>query len=134
MRQARYRSLRRFARRKKGMTLTEIMIVVIIIAMVSAAAVGIFVNRLRAAEETTAQTDARTVATTVEQYLIENRGSDCPDMQELVDSGFMNERRRTTDPWGNDFVIECHDDTATVISSGRDGQSGTDDDISSDEE
>lgn len=132
MRQLQYRTFRRVIRRRKGMTLTEIMIVVIIMALISAAVGGVVINRLRSAEENTARTDARTIADQVINYVAENPGADCPDMDELVSSGFIDEDRRVKDPWDNDFTIECQGDDITVMSPGRDGQMGSEDDISSD--
>lgn len=121
---------RRIVRRKKGMTLTEIMIVVIIIALISATAVGVYINRMRAAEDETARTDSRRVADTVMQYLVENRGAECPSAEELVEAGYLSQRGRTTDPWGHEWTIDCSGDEPVVTSPGRD-EADPEDDVSS---
>jgi general secretion pathway protein G len=114
-------------RRQAGMTLVEIMIVVIIMALI-ATAVGVAVlPRLKQARIDSTRTDARTVAGAVEMYVGQN--SECPTMEALVQEGFVNSSTRTTDAWDNAFQINCEGDSIEVVSAGPDGQMGTDDDI-----
>lgn len=111
------------------MTLVEIMIVVIIMAMI-AAAVGVAVlPRLNQARIEQARTDAQAVRGAVEMYLAQNPSADCPTVQELVSERMLNASSRTRDPWDHEFAIECEGDDVTVISAGPDGQMGTEDDI-----
>lgn len=125
------RRLRRRARRlrREGMTLVEIMIVVIIMAMI-AAAVGVAVlPRLNEARIEQARTDAQSVRGAVEMYLASNPSADCPSVQELVDERILNASSRTRDPWDNEFSIECEGEDILVVSGGPDGQMGTEDDV-----
>lgn len=116
-------------RRRAGMTLVEIMIVVIIMALI-ATAVGVAVlPRLQQARIDSTRTDARTVSGAVEMYVAENPGGGCPDMDDLVQGGFLNNNTRTTDAWDNAFAIECNGTDISVTSAGPDGQMGTEDDI-----
>ena len=120
---------RRDPRRQHGMTLVEIMIVVIIMALI-ATAVGVAVlPRLKQARIDSTRTDARTVASAVEMYVAENPGGDCPGMEDLTSGGYINSSARTADAWDNGFSIECDGDDIIVISAGPDGQMGTEDDI-----
>lgn len=127
-------SLRRVIRRKDprrqhGMTLVEIMIVVIIMALI-ATAVGVAVlPRLKQARIDSTRSDAQTVRSAVQMYVSENPGGDCPGMEDLTSGGYIDSSRRTADAWDNDFVVECSGDDVTVISAGPDGQMGTEDDI-----
>jgi general secretion pathway protein G len=119
------KNLRR--RRRAGMTLVEIMIVVIIMALI-ATAVGVAVlPRLKQARIDSTRTDARTVAGAVEMYVAQN--SDCPSMDDLVREGFINSATRTTDAWDNAFQISCDGEEVTVVSNGPDGQPNTEDDV-----
>jgi general secretion pathway protein G len=116
-------------RARQGMTLVEIMIVVIIMAMI-AAAVGVAVlPRLQDARIEQARTDSQSIRGAVEMYLAQNPSADCPNVDELVSERILSSRTRTADPWDNPFSIECEGEDVTVISSGPDGQMGTEDDV-----
>ena len=120
---------RRDPRRLSGMTLVEIMIVVIIMALI-ATAVGVAVlPRLKEARIQSTRTDAQTVRSAVEMYVSEHPGGDCPDMEVLTAGGYLNASLRTTDAWDNDFVMECDGDAVYVMSAGPDGQMSTEDDV-----
>ena len=124
----RFRRLRD-AQRLEGMTLVEIMIVVIIMALI-ATAVGVAVlPRLKAARIDATRSDSRTVASGVEMFVADNPGGDCPGMEDLTGGGYINSAARTADAWGTDFSIECEGDDIMVMSAGPDGQMGTEDDI-----
>lgn len=123
--------IRTTARRRKveGMTLVEIMIVVIIMALI-ATAVGVAVlPRLEKARVDSTRTDAQAIRSAVTLYLGENPGGDCPSVDDLVEGGYLDSSKRTTDAWDNDFIVECEGDNVTVISAGPDGKRGTEDDI-----
>ena len=53
----------------------------------------------------------------------------CPDLDRLVEAGVLADHRRTTDPWGNDYLIECEGGETIVSSNGPDGLPDTEDDI-----
>ena len=116
-------------RRRAGMTLIEIMIVVIIMALI-ATAVGVAVlPRLKQARIDSSHTDAQSVRGTAVMFIMENPGSDCPSIEDLLEGGYVDRGRRTTDAWDRAFVIECEGEDVTVISAGPDGEMGTEDDI-----
>lgn len=114
-------------RRREGMTLVEIMIVMVIMALVATAAGFAIIPQLSKAKVKQTTTDAKTVAAAAELYMAES--DDCPTTEQLVSSKILKEDGNTQDAWGNDFVIECDEDGATVRSAGPDEQMGTDDDI-----
>ncbi|MFK7986544.1 MAG: type II secretion system protein GspG [Sandaracinaceae bacterium] len=72
---------------------------------------------------------AASVRSAVEMYVADNPGADCPAMEDLLDGYINSSTRRTADAWDQDYVIECEGDDIGVSSVGRDGQCGTEDDI-----
>ena len=114
-------------RRRQGMTLIEIMIVMVIMALVAAGAGFAIVPQLNKAKIKSTQQDSKAIASAAEMYMAENK--DCPSVQKLLDEKILNKKNHTKDAWDNDFTIECDDDGAVVKSAGPDGQLGTDDDI-----
>jgi general secretion pathway protein G len=117
-------------RRREAMTLIEIMIVVIIMALI-ATAVGIAVlPQFTRAKEKTAESDVQTIRSAVQLYIMHG-GSDCPTVEDLLEDGSLEEGKNTVDPWNNEYAIECDGDNITVISGGPDGQPGSEDDITS---
>lgn len=116
-------------RKREGMTLVEIMIVVIIMAMIAAAVGVAVIPRMREAQMHQARIDASTIRGAALNYLLTNTRGDCPSFQDLVNDGQIDRQASGQDPFGNDFVIECEGDDVTVLSPGRDGQMGTEDDI-----
>lgn len=118
------RSLRR--RAMKGMTLVEIMIVVVIMGLI-ASAVGIAVfDQAKKAKNDTARSEARTIEHAAQLWQQDHSG--CPTMAQLVSDRVLSSRQRTRDPWDNEYVIACESGEVYVHSKGPDGNDGTDDD------
>lgn len=114
--------------RQEGMTLVEIMIVVIIMALIAGAVAVAVIPRLGTAKEKTAQTDVQTIRSAVTLYLLEV-GDGCPTMQDLLDESLLDSGKNSQDPWNGEYAIECEGDNVFVTSAGPDGQMGTEDDI-----
>lgn len=111
------------------MTLIEIMIVVIIMALI-ATAVGVAVlPRLEKARVDSTRADAQTVRSAAIMYVGENPGGACPSMEDLTEGGYIDRNKRTADAWDNPFSVECEGDDVVVVSAGPDGQMGTEDDV-----
>jgi len=128
MQQARGRKCTRRARKRQaGMTLIEIMIVMVIMALVAAGAGFAIVPQLQKAKIKSTQQDAKAIAAAAEMYLAENK--DCPSVQKLIEVKILNKKNHTKDAWNNEFTIECDEDGAVVKSGGPDGQTGNEDDI-----
>lgn len=125
------RRARRAARalRNAGMTLTEIMIVIIIMAMIAAAVGAAVIPKFQDAQRHAAAMDAEAIRSAAESYSLENGARDCPTVDELVEAHELRRGSRTLDPWGTAFKIECAGGEITVKSAGPDHQFGGDDDI-----
>lgn len=119
--------LRRKRRRREGMTLIEIMVVMVIMALVATAAGFAIIPQITKARVKQTSADAKAVASAAELYMSEN--DDCPTMDNLLSEKILDKKKATKDAWGNDFVIECDEDGATVRSAGPDEQMGSEDDV-----
>jgi len=115
--------------RLEGMTLVEIMIVVIIMALI-ATAVGVAVlPQLEKARIKSTRTDAQTIRSAVTMYLADHAGESCPTIEDLISDAALDRNKRTTDAWEREFQVQCDDGNISVVSAGPDGQFGSEDDI-----
>ncbi|MBW2278450.1 MAG: hypothetical protein JRF63_13235 [Deltaproteobacteria bacterium] len=78
--------------------------------------------------EQTAKIDIAAIRVTAQLYRVQFPKR-CPDVERLLEVGFLERRRRVTDPWEQDYVIECDDDAVIVFSPGPDGLPDTEDDV-----
>jgi general secretion pathway protein G len=121
----------RHARRhlsQQGMTLIEIMIVVVIMALV-ATGVGIAViPQLQKAKVQNTKGAVQTVRSAVALYMATNN-ADCATMEQLLQDKAIDKSTATRDAWDMDFRIECDGTEVTVTSAGPDKQFETTDDI-----
>jgi prepilin-type N-terminal cleavage/methylation domain-containing protein len=109
--------------KQMGMTLTEIMVVVIIMALISTAVAAAVIPAIQKAKIQATQNDVRVVRGAAQRWMTENAG--CPAFEELtLDAG-----ARQLDVWDHPFAIECDGSGPIVSSRGPDGDAGTDDDI-----
>lgn len=115
-------------RRREGMTLVEIMIVVIIMALIATGVSLAVIPQVRKARIKSTRTDLQAVRSAVTLWLQDHSG-ECPTVEQLVQSGEIDRSKRTTDAWDNPFIISCDGDEPTVSSRGPDEQEGTEDDI-----
>lgn len=124
------RMARRIRRRsREGMTLVEIMIVVIIMALIAGGVAAAVLPQLARARITQTRSDALSVQSAAVMYLAQEPGADCPTVDELVETSMLDRSRRVKDAWDRDFVIECEGNDILVSSAGPDGQMGTEDDV-----
>lgn len=113
---------------RQGMTLIEIMIVVVIMALV-ATGVGLAVlPSLQKAKIQQTETAVQTVKSGVTMYIATNH-SDCPTMDQLIETKTIDKSTATKDPWDHEFQIECEGSDISVRSAGPDGEFETADDI-----
>ena len=122
----RARSARRASR---GLTLVELVIVITIIGVLTAAiSIGVLQAQKRA-NLGAAKTACSTVRQATMQWKAINPGGDCPTVEELkaekdLDTGF-----NLKDPWNNPYKLNCDSDEITCTSAGPDRKEGTEDDI-----
>jgi general secretion pathway protein G len=114
---------------RRGVTLFEVLIVVAIIALVSAG-VSVVASRYWAkTREKIAATNARNIRHAVPLWWAEHDQNACPEIGQLVSDGILDQDSPTKDPWGTPWRIECTDHKVSVSSNGRDKIAGTSDDI-----
>lgn len=121
------KSLRRVASR--GLTLVELVIVITIIGVLTAAiAIGV-VSAQKKANMGAARTACNTIRQATLMWKASHPSEDCPTVEQLkaekdLDTGFSSK-----DPWGRPFTLSCDSDEITCTSSGPDKKDGTEDDI-----
>ena len=133
----------RLAKRKRdaGVTLIEMMVVLVIIAVVAAMVVPNVINRPDEARVTMARTDLRSIAGALEIYRLDNRSypSTAQGLSALVErptippepvswasGGYLSAMPQ--DPWGTAYVYRSPGEAGAfdLISLGADGQPGGD--------
>jgi general secretion pathway protein G len=113
----------------RGLTLVELVIVITIIGVLTAAiSIGVLQAQKRA-NAGAAKTACSTIRSATMQWKAVNPGADCPTVAQLkterdLDTGFS-----LKDPWGNLYQLACDTDEITCTSAGPDKKEGTDDDI-----
>ncbi|MBX3270701.1 MAG: prepilin-type N-terminal cleavage/methylation domain-containing protein [Sandaracinaceae bacterium] len=119
------RARRRWRRhlRQEGMTLVEIMIVVIIMALIATGVAVAVLPQLESAKEDTTRTRAATIRSAATLFVAQSSRSQCPSVSDLRDQGFLQDGTDTTDGWGNEFTIRCERGSIVVVS---DRYNGTD--------
>lgn len=123
-----------------GVTLIEMMVVLVIIAIVAAIVVPNVIGRPDEARVTVAQTDIRSIGSALELYRLDNRAYPTtsqglaalverpvspPEPPNWVEGGYLDALPQ--DPWGNAYVYASpgSDDAGfDLVSLGADGQSG----------
>jgi prepilin-type N-terminal cleavage/methylation domain-containing protein len=116
-------------RSQRAVTLVEVLIVVAIIALVSASVAVAAIKFWGPSQDKSAATNARAIRGAVKAWWMEHDASLCPSVQQLVDDQVLDKDNAATDPWGKPWRIECVDSDVTIYSDGRDRLAGTSDDI-----
>ncbi len=112
----------------RGVTLIEVMVVVVILGLIAAAtAVAVFPNLMKGQEAMTL-INARVIRTAAQQWRSQH-GDGCPTTSQLRKEDILDRGTKTTDAWDAPFNIVCEETGTTVLSAGRDRQEGTKDDI-----
>ena len=135
----RHRGKRRDA--QSGVTLIEMMIVLVIIGIVAAVVVPNVIGRPDEARVAVANADLRTISASLEMYRLDNRvyptaaqglaalsqmPTDAPVPPNWVAGGYLPQV--PSDPWGNPYVYATGGTAGgyTLVSLGADGQPGGD--------
>jgi len=128
---------------RSGFTLLEVMLVLAIIIVLAGIGVGAMMNAQEDALERQAQIKARGYAEACKMFKI-NVGYFPSQLEDLITrpQGVSDRKWRRPfieklelDPWGNPYQVQPDmvNNRVFVISAGRDGKLGTEDDISSDD-
>ncbi len=136
---------------RRGFTLIELMVVIVILGILAGLIVPRIMSRPEQAKRLKARMQIESIATALKLYKLDNGAYPTTEqgLQALVEApssgnapknwrkgGYLEKGKVPADPWGNDFVYLCpgiHDDF-DIISYGADGASGgedTDADINS---
>jgi len=114
-------------RRQRGMTLIEIMVVLVILGMIAGAIGFNVVAQLKAANIKTATTETKTLANAVDLYQVKKQ--QLPDTLEVLVPSEIRELRK--DPWQTPYVLVKNGENFEILSYGPDKSQGGGDDISS---
>jgi general secretion pathway protein G len=121
------RGCRRAASR--GLTLVELVIVITIIGVLTAAiSIGVLQAQKRA-NLGAAKTACSTVRQATMQWMAVNPGGDCPTVEQLKHEKDLDTGFNLKDPWNNPYKLNCEADEITCSSAGPDRKEGTEDDI-----
>ncbi len=125
----RTRIVRTYRATARGVTLIDVMIVVVIIGLVAgAAAFSVFPPTLRTKRETT-EDGAKGLRQAGEAWRASQSGEACPTLEDLKAARLIDRSTATVDAWQNPFKITCTAQELYVRSNGPDAREGTDDDI-----
>src|SRR5262245_18328578 len=107
-------------RKRRGVTLFEVLIVVAILAMIAGGVAFFALPQYQKAQVTTAKSQARIIRQAVSQWQATNSETSCPTMSQLVQEKLLDPGQTTNDPWGQPCMLSCSVVGVTVTSSGGD--------------
>lgn len=112
-----------------GVTLVEVMIVVVIMGLIATGvAVAVFPKLSQAKIETT-RNNAIELRRAAEQWRGLQGGDKCPTPQLLIQDKAIDSASKITDAWDQPFKVMCEEEETIVLSMGPDKKEGTGDDI-----
>jgi general secretion pathway protein G len=113
--------------RARGVTLIEVMIVVVILGLIAGGvAVAVLPQIVKARIEIT-QTNAKTLRGLASTWRSTHATEECPTPARLKEDKVADRGSPELDAWGTPFKIVCHDDETSVVSLGPDKRESDDD-------
>ena len=116
-------------RRRRGVTLVEVLIVIAIMALIAGGVGFMVLPQMQKARVKTAKKDCQEIRKVATQYIALNTGVECPTVETLISERELDHDGGGRDPWDELYEISCSTDDVTVVSAGPDAQMGTEDDI-----
>jgi general secretion pathway protein G len=113
----------------RGVTLIEVMIVVVILGLIAGGVAVAVLPKLKEAQINTTRTSAMELRRAAETWRGAHASDECPTMDKLRADKAIDQASKTTDAWDDPYKISCEDDETTVVSWGPDKKEGTADDI-----
>ena len=122
-----FRALRRSTSR--GLTLVELVIVITIIGVLTAAiSIGV-VQAQKRANIGAAKTACSTARSATLIWRSAHPSEDCPTIDQLKAEKVLDTGYNSKDAWGNPFKLSCEADEIVCTTAGPDRKEGTEDDI-----
>jgi general secretion pathway protein G len=113
----------------RGLTLVELVIVITIIGVLTAAiSVGVMAAKKRA-DIGTAKTACSSVRSATLLWKNAHPSDDCPTIEQLKQEKLLDTGFTVKDAWGNSFKLTCEADEIVCGTAGPDRKEGTEDDI-----
>ena len=116
-------ALQRRKKARRGMTLVEIMVVLVILGLIAGAVVVAVVPRMEEAKQDTAKLDMQAIQSALKLYYTKkgNYPDTATGLKVLVEGQYLE---KITDPWGNEYIYLNEGGRPVVMSYGSDGQQG----------
>lgn len=133
----------RTRRRRKGLTLVELVVVMVILVLLASIVVTVSINRIEDARRAKALTDIKNMETALDLYKADTgnyptteQGLDAlitppstPPVPVKWNGPYLKQKQVPLDPWGNPYVYESDGEDYVLFSVGKDGQRETNDDV-----
>jgi general secretion pathway protein G len=119
---------RAFRAARRGMTLIEVMVVVVIIGLIASATAVAVYHHLVEARIKVARIGARTIRSAATMYRLDH-ADECPSAEQLREGDLLDRGQSIDDPWGTRFGVVCEGNAVTVVSAGPDKRAQTEDDL-----
>jgi len=127
---------RRRRRRKQqaGMTLLEIMVVIILVGLLGTVVGVAVIRQFGKGKVGVAKTQVCNLSNAIKQYNLQTGKypSNSEGLQALITARVWGSKKIPKDPWGKDYVYTLQGNTPDVYSLGADGREGGTDDTTKD--